>query len=104
MHFIKGVKDKIMTGKINILPLYLLRNYKGKTDLFISTWALSESSKLSQDYVVKNRWFGAKYLMLAYQISSNTLPNAGRLGRLAKIDGATITPVFFAPNNYYAFR
>ena len=104
MTIIKALK-LLLNNKMPIKDIrHKLLNYKGKADIFISTWALSESSKFSQDYVVEKRWFGAKHLMFAYQKSNRRLPDAQRLGRLAKMDGATILPVSLIQNNYYAFR
>lgn len=96
-------KDKIKANKINILSLGLLDNYQIKTDLFISTWALSESSKFSQDYVLSKNWFKAKHLLLAYQENPVGLYNPARIGKLAKKKGAIIEDIEFLPGNHYAF-
>ena len=71
-------KDQMVNkGKINIVPL----NEKNileiggaiqDTDIFISTWALSESNQKMQDLVKKLHYFNAKYLLLAYQKSNNS--------------------------------
>lgn len=96
-------KDNIMTNKINILPLSFLKDVKVNADLFISTWALSESSKYSQDYVLKEDWFKAKNLLLAYQDNPAGLFNPARVGKLAKEKGAIIEDIEFLPGNHYAF-
>lgn len=96
-------KDKIKKDKINLLPLPFLKNHKINTDLFISTWALSESSKYSQDFVLKSNWFGAKHLLLAYQDNPTGLFNPSRIGELAKDKGAIIEDMEFLPGNHYAF-
>ena len=104
VHVVKSNSDQIRFGKINILPLTFLSAYKGNADLFLSTWALCESSKFSMGYVARRRWFGAKHLLLAYQRSDERLPDADYVGKLAKKDNATIVPVDFLPDNYYAFK
>jgi hypothetical protein len=53
----------------NIHLLSLLRtdeptNLRG--DLFLSTWALSESTRAAYDWVLASDWFGATNLLLAY--------------------------------------
>ncbi len=96
-------KDTIKTNKINLLPLSLLDKYTISADLLISTWALSESSKYAQDYVVKHQWFGAKHLLLAYQDSNQDLPEANRVGKMAQKKGAVIADIEFLPGNHYAF-
>lgn len=70
---------------------------------FISTWALSESSKYSQDYVVAHKWFSSKHILLAYQDSNEKLLDADRVGKLATDMGAIIEDIEFLPGNHYAF-
>lgn len=101
--FITDPSQKIKANKINILPLPLVDSQKIKADLFISTWALSESSEYSQDYVIKNNWFEAKHLLLAYQENPAGFFNPLRVGELAKEKGAKIEKIEFLPGNYYAF-
>ena len=96
--------DKIEKGKINIVPLSMLRSISIHGDLFVSTWALSESSKYSQDYVVGSKWFGAKHLLLAFQKSNENLPFADKIKILAKKDKATVFPIEHISGSYYAFK
>lgn len=96
-------KDKIKKNQINLLSLPFLKYHEIKADLFISTWALSESSKYSQDYVLKKNWFNAKHLLLAYQDNPAGLFNPSRIGKLAKDRGAVIEDMEFLPGNHYAF-
>ena len=56
----------------------------------ISKWALSESSRFAQDYVVAKNWFNAKYILLAYQDGNERLPDAERVGKVAAKMGAII--------------
>lgn len=94
----------IISGKINILPLSFLGNQNIQADMFIATWSLSESSKFAQEYVGSLNFFDSKHLLLAFQKSSPTLPNADHLGYIAKRSGAGVEGIDFLPNNYYAFR
>lgn len=103
VNFILSSKDKIKENKINILPVSFLNDIKFKADLFISTWALSESSKYSQDFVLKKNWFGAKRILLAYQDNPAGLFNPSRVGKLARDKGAIIEDIEFLPGNHYAF-
>ena len=68
------IKDKsvpILQGKINVIPLdveLLATVMKDiSADLFVSTWALSESNKEMQELVKGFKYFQADYLLLAYQ-------------------------------------
>jgi hypothetical protein len=104
VHLLQNAEDIIQAEKINLVPICFLDCREISADLFISTWALSESSKYSQDYVVAHKWFDSKYILLAYQDSCEKLPDAGRLGKLAADIGATIENIEFLPGNHYAFR
>lgn len=104
VHILKTKKDKIISGKINILPLKFLVDTPVRSDLFISTWGLSESSKFAQDYVVKNDWFGATSFLIGFQDSTNDLKHASRLGNIAQKHGATLVDIDFIPNNHYAIK
>jgi len=97
----------ILQGKINLVPLGALKNLELSADLFVSTWALSESSRYSQDHVVGSQWFGARHLLLAFQEGYEqeglSLPDAGRVGIAAAEAGAEVTSIPFLPGNHYAF-
>lgn len=95
--------DTIHAEKINLIPLCFLDWHKINADLFISTWALSESSKYSQDYVITHEWFNAKHILIAYQDRCDELPDAERVGKIAADIGAAIEDIDFLPGNHYAF-
>lgn len=94
---------KIIKNKINLVPVSFLDDIEIKADLFISTWALSESSKYSQDFVLKKNWFDAKHILLAYQDNPEGLFNPSRVGSLAQAKGAIIEDMPYLRGNHYAF-
>lgn len=104
VHLLCNPDDIVQSGKVNLVPLGFLERFEIRGDLFISTWALSESSDVAQDYVVNHRWFGAKHLLLASQKSNTNLPYADRLVSIAKNCGATVEEIGVFPENYYALR
>lgn len=104
VNLLRSPQDAIRDGKINLLPLSHLDRHPLRAELFISTWALSESSKYSQDYVRDRQWFGAKHLLIAYQDSSESFPDADRIGKIAAGAGAVVDDIEFLPQNHYAFR
>lgn len=62
----------IIEGKINIVPLDKASMSDVNTslnapDLFISTWALSETNEFTQAMVKKLNYFNGSHLLLAYQ-------------------------------------
>ncbi len=104
VNLIKSASDSIKAGVINILPVTLVDKYELKSDIFVSTWALSESSVISQEYVYNKNWFGAKNLLIAYQESNSELPDAGNLEHLVINAGAKIEEDTFVTKSHYAFR
>lgn len=92
----------IQPGKINILPVCYIDEVSISADLFVSTWALSESSFKAMDDVVARAWFGARRLLLAYQKNSKLHPHAERVGALAAARGAVIEAIEFLPGSFYA--
>lgn len=104
IHLLQNSEDTIHADKINLVPVCFAGPDKISGDLFISTWALSESSRYSQDYVVAHKWFNSKHILLLYQDSNEKLPDADRVGKLAAGVGAVIEDIEFLPGNHYAFR
>lgn len=52
-------------GRVNLVPIGLVGETEVDADLFISNWALNESTPEAQREVVDRRWFGAESLLLA---------------------------------------
>lgn len=96
-------RSKIITNKINIVPVELVERLNLKANIFISTWGLSESSKQCQDGVIGKNWFGANNLLLAYRKTGKTFPYNGRLENFVKKRGAFIEKVPYCPGSNYAF-
>ena len=98
----------IEEGKINLIPVGALERDDIAGSLFISTWALSESSAAAQDLVEERDWFGADHLLLAFQELSgdeeHPLPFAPRVGEVAKGQGASIEDIDFLSGQHYAFK
>lgn len=104
VNLISGANESIKEGRVNLLPLSFLRGSRPNAQLFIATWSLSESSRHAQDYVVKQQYFGAEHMLLAFQPTCDRFPDAGRVEELAVELGANIEPVDYSPGHYYAFR
>lgn len=104
INLVSAPNQQLITNGINIIPIGLIADVPLKCELFISTWALSESSDYAQDFVIGKNWFNAKYLLLAYQEASDAIPFGSRLGELAKRAGARIIPIPFVKKSSYAFR
>src|ERR1700712_3150599 len=56
---------RLQKGRVNIVPIGLVADMDVSADLFISNWALNESTPAAQEDVVGRRWFGADSLLLA---------------------------------------
>ncbi len=102
---ITNPEQSIKSGHITIIPVGLIDSMGiPQADLFISTWALSESSRTAQDFVAQSNWFGARHLLIGYQERNEQLPDSDYLGVLAQRDGATILPIAQLKRQFYAFR
>jgi hypothetical protein len=73
-------------------------------DLFVSTWALSETNKATQDMVKEYNYFNSTSLLLAYQKASDTFKYAQDIEALPTQYTATYqAETEYLPNNYYLF-
>ncbi|PIR73463.1 MAG: hypothetical protein COU40_01860 [Candidatus Moranbacteria bacterium CG10_big_fil_rev_8_21_14_0_10_35_21] len=105
INLFKNPNDTVQAGKINLIPVVFRDSHCNiKADLFISTWALSESGRDAQDYVVKDcNWYNSNHLLLAYSNSSKAIPDSERISEFAKKYGANIIDIDFLHGNHYLF-
>lgn len=61
-------------GMVNVVPIGLMPELEVDADLFISTWALNESTVPAQQHVRDRRWFGAGALLLAMHAGDPLAP------------------------------
>jgi len=54
-----------LAGRVNVVPIGLAADLHVDADLFVSMWALNESTSAAQDQVCERNWFGAPALLLA---------------------------------------
>jgi hypothetical protein len=68
-----GEAMQIIPGKINLMTSQTAAHLKIglNCDGFISTWAITESPKDAQEYVMEKKFFGAKNLLLGSLINEN---------------------------------
>ncbi len=81
---------QIMLGKINLMTSQTAAHINSglNCDGFISTWAITESPRAAQEFVMEKKFFGAKSLLLGSLINENNY----LAGSLAGI-GLTRMPV-----------
>lgn len=73
-------------------------------ELFLSTWALSESTRAAYEWVLARDWFGSTSLLLAY--NDNWKPwQEGELEKSLANSGWSIIkePIEFLPDSFYLF-
>lgn len=89
INLIVGKESKCENGKINIIPNGLAFEFVNKLrcDLFISAWALSESSLYAQEFVANNGFFNARHGLIIHQPSSHRHPYAENLKGLLRNNG-----------------
>lgn len=106
VHLVSAPGTTLVPGKINLLPVSLLEEHRLEADLFLSTWALSESSRHAQEYVCEREWFGARRLLLGYQkddIHRDEFVDPVVLERGAAAVGGCLKPFPFGDGQHYAF-
>ncbi len=103
INLVSAPGQQLITNGINIIPIGLIIDISLKCELFVSTWALSESSATAQDFIASSRWFGAQHLLLAFQESNPDLPDASRIESLARSAGARIFEVPVLKRQHYGF-
>lgn len=59
--------DPLVPGKLNLVPIGLVGDLVLQTDLFISLFALSESSVQAQRQVAELCWFNAKNMLIGFR-------------------------------------
>lgn len=98
----------VQEGKINLVSLPNLSLLDNDYDLFVSTWALSESPVASHEFVNNKKWFNAEHLLMAIHQCGDHIPfmkESTNVGLLAKKFGAYIEDVQVIPGtNYYIFK
>lgn len=79
--------EGITKGKINIVPLQktgvvkLNDSLTESPDIFVSTWALSESNLASQQLVSELNFFNAKQVLIAYQKTNELFAHAESIAK-----------------------
>ncbi|HTO25663.1 MAG TPA: hypothetical protein VMJ49_07155 [Gaiellaceae bacterium] len=89
-------------GRVNLMPAD--PSAPVSADLFVSTWALSESPPELQDAVAAGGFFGARHLLLAYRRDARDFPGSAHFDAVALHAGAQVEPVLGYRASTYAFR
>lgn len=101
--------NEIQPGKVNIIPLHIpllkaLATSDYTPNIFVSTWALSESNKKTQEMVLGFDYFKARSLLLAYQKKDEKFAYAQDIENLPNTYTTDYaTEIECLPNNYYLF-
>src|ERR1035437_403862 len=103
INLLDNVDSKIVWGRINLVPLNFVDNLDIRADLFLSTWALSESSLFSIKYVIKKNLYSARHVLIGYQDKSLVLPESEEVKEIADSFGCKTENIPFLPKNHYIF-
>jgi hypothetical protein len=103
LHIVDPARPEIRAGKINLVSVYDVGALPLRADAFVSTWALTESPKSSQNDVAQSDFFGARRVLIGSTHNEN---NA--LYETADTFGVRRVPIPEAaqigPGNEYWFR
>ena len=76
--------QEVEARKINIVPLGLAEKLECEADLFVSTWAISESAEPCQTLLKGRGLFGAKRVLIGHQGTSSAFPFADSVKKMVK--------------------
>lgn len=91
------------TKKIRLIPLSSADLIPQNCDLFISTWALSESTDYAQEYVKNRKWFGAESILYTYQSKNSQLPSSEITSDYFISQGGQVESIPYLPKSKYIF-
>ena len=90
VHSLTTQDAKPIIGRINLMPVAFIDRSDLDADIFVSTWALSESIALAQRTIINHEWYRAKHLLLAFQRSSPNFPYAESFRDAAILRGGKV--------------
>jgi hypothetical protein len=105
VRLLDGPGAAVAPGAINLLPLSRLEAGRPdlRADLFVSHFALNESSAAAVEFVVGARWFKARRLFLSCDRRRFPEPSA-TLEAALKADGARLAESNAKDGAFYAYR
>lgn len=91
--------------QFSLYPLPFLESArKLKAELFLSTWALSESTRAAYSFVAGCDWFGASNILIAYNDQWKPWEDGELDSELRKSGWRVIAePIKFLPHSHYLF-
>jgi len=99
-----GTREGAGEETVSLVPLPFLDRSVVEGDLFVSTWALSESTRQAYSYVKSRRWFGAESMLLAFNEKWKPWDDAELREELEGLGHELVVePVAFLPGNHYVF-
>jgi hypothetical protein len=89
-------------GIVDLVPINLLPDLRRDGELFVSTWALSESPPAAYDLVRGRDWFGAREVLLAFHEGWTPWSTEEMLVEMRRRFGRVETvPLPFLPGSHY---
>jgi hypothetical protein len=94
--------EKIIGGTINLVPIPFLEDVHMEGELFVSTWALSESPAAAYDHIRERDWCGARKILLGFNDGWKPWNADELVEALRKKFRRVVTePLPFLPGNQY---
>jgi hypothetical protein len=104
VRIVTGPEEEAPVDAIRLVPLTGLGQVRLGADLFVSTWALSESPAAVYDFTAGREWFGAREILMAFNeewIPWETDALVGSLKR--RFRRVEVEPIPFLRGNRYLF-
>lgn len=84
----------IVKGMVNLVPLTEVDGLDMSADMFISTWALNESTDACGELLKSRQWYGAEQFLISY------LRGSYNIDTIEGIGGKILDVDFLPPNKY----
>jgi hypothetical protein len=102
VRFVTEAGTAASEGTVDLVPINLLPDLRRDGELFVSTWALSESPPAAYDLVRNRDWFGAREILLAFHENwkpwNTEVMIEGLRERLGRVE---TVPIPFLPGSHY---
>ena len=104
VRILSGPGEGVFDDAIRLVPISILERIRLEGDLFISTWALSESPSAAYDLTLRRNWYGAREILLGFHEAWKPWDMDELVGSLkTRFGRVAVEPIPFLPGSYYLF-
>ncbi len=104
VRIVTGPEETPSSDAIRLVPISAMERVHLEGDLFVSTWALSESPGAVYDFTMGKEWFGAREILVAFNEAWKPWETDSLVGLLEQqFRRVVVEPIPFLRGNCYLF-